>query len=68
MMGTSVEMSRIPSCNLADMGGHPNEVRPAFADGATKMGPWAYMCESCFAQYGLGLGTGVGQKLILKDA
>lgn len=32
-------------------------------DGKTKFGPWAYMCQQCFARYGIGLGLGRGQKL-----
>ena len=34
-------------------------------DGKTLRGPWAYMCEECFAQNGTGLGLGCGQRLIL---
>ena len=33
-----------------------------FVDGRTKMGPWALMCPSCHRKYGVGLGTGFGQK------
>lgn len=33
-------------------------------DGRTKSGPWAHMCGECFAKHGVGLGTGVGQKLV----
>jgi len=33
-----------------------------FVDGRTRMGPWANMCPRCFEQYGVGLGTGAGQK------
>ena len=33
-----------------------------FVDGATQMGPWALMCPRCFEMYGVGLGTGRGQK------
>lgn len=33
-------------------------------DGATRMGPWAYMCKTCFESYGVGLGLGLGQELI----
>lgn len=32
-------------------------------DGKTKAGPWAYMCEEDFQEWGLGLGLGLGQKL-----
>jgi hypothetical protein len=28
------------------------------------MGPWAFMCEIDFMDYGMGLGTGYGQRLI----
>ncbi len=31
-------------------------------DGATKQGPWAWMCEEAFKKHGVGLGTGKGQK------
>lgn len=31
-------------------------------DGATKSGPWAYMCEADHQKHGVGLGTGKGQK------
>jgi len=33
-----------------------------FYDAAMKIGQWALMCNSCFKQYGTGLGTGRGQK------
>ena len=36
---------------------------PANYEGRTTMGPWAYMCESCFKKQGIGLGLGKGQKL-----
>lgn len=42
-------------------------IQTAAFDGATRMGPWAYMCESHFAEFGIGLGTGVGQKLVLRE-
>lgn len=33
-----------------------------FVDGKTQMGPWALMCPRCFKLYGVGIGTGKGQK------
>ena len=33
-----------------------------FVDGKTQMGPWAIMCDAHFERYGVGLGTGLGQK------
>ena len=37
--------------------------KEATVDGKTKMGPWAFMCDDCHNKYGVGLGTGKGQKL-----
>lgn len=33
-----------------------------FYDAKTTIGPWATLDEACFHRYGIGLGTGVGQK------
>ena len=59
-MSTQVEVSSLPKCDfcLAD----------AKYDAKTTLGPWANMCETHFRQFGMGLGTGKGQKLILKKA
>lgn len=38
------------------------ECEQVFYDAATKMGPWAVMCEECFDKFGKGLGTGIGQE------
>jgi hypothetical protein len=61
---TSVEIFSPHYCNF-----EPCKVDKVQAqyDGATAMGPWAYMCESHFRQYGTGLGLGMGQRLILKE-
>lgn len=40
----------------------------SFVDGATKMGPWAYMCLPCFKETGYGLGVGRGQQYSLPQA
>ena len=45
---------------------------PAVVDGATRIigggrGSWAYMCQSCFDAFGVGLGLGKGQRLIVRD-
>ena len=37
-----------------------------FVDGRTQVGPWALMCMYCFGWYGAGLGTGFGQKYLVK--
>lgn len=40
-------------------------LRKAMYDGKTRFGPWAYMCQMCFQDNGVGLGTGQGQRLIV---
>ena len=37
-----------------------------FIDGKTEMGPWGLLCGVCHYMYGVGLGTGRGQKYDLK--
>jgi hypothetical protein len=54
-MSTSVKVQQLPSCDFCGS--------TAQYDAATSFGPWANMCEPHFKQYGLGLGTGRGQKL-----
>lgn len=34
-------------------------------DGKTVFGPWAYMCQMHFGMYGVGLGLGRGQRLLV---
>ena len=55
---TQVEVTKIPKCDFCD--------KPAYADGKTTMGPWAYMCKTHFDMYGVGLGLGKGQILVKK--
>lgn len=38
------------------------EIGSVVYDGRTKMGPWATMSEASYKKYGVGLGTGRGQK------
>jgi len=53
----TVKVTSLPKCDFC--------TKLANYDGATKQGPWAYMCDKHFNQYGKGLGMGVGQRLIL---
>lgn len=55
---TQVEMAVIPKCDIC-------RTQNAKYDAMTSRGPWAYMCSSCFSDYGVGLGLGKGQELIL---
>lgn len=66
--GHAVTMElKLPLCDFCTMTGDPDR-QTAKYDGKTKMGPWAYMCEPHFQRYGSGLGTGVGQMLVVEDA
>jgi len=61
-MSDSVQVRFIPSCDI-HAGKH--ETVPAFADARMRTGQWANMCQSCFDYYGVGLGTGKGQRYVL---
>jgi len=54
----------MPKCDMCDPGAKTTS--KVMYDGKTAMGPWANMCGHCFKRYGVGLGLGKGQKLILK--
>ena len=55
---TKVEVLKLPDCDFCG--------ETAKYDGRTKLGPWANMCQYCFNIYGIGLGLGRGQELILE--
>lgn len=40
--------------------------QPARYDAKTRHGPWAYLCEADYAEFGIGLGTGRGQELVVE--
>ncbi len=50
-------VNELPSCSFCKA--------QARYDGKTKIGQWANMCEGCFKNWGIGLGTGKGQKLFV---
>ncbi len=54
-----------PKCDICKNLGMYSE---ALYDGKTMYGLWAYMCEKHFKDYGVGLGTGRGQKLIKRQS
>jgi hypothetical protein len=65
-MSEEVKVAALPKCDLHKyFKGDPNVT--AHYDGKTIEGPWAYMCEDCFRDYGIGLGTGRGQRLVVRD-
>jgi len=55
----SVVMDRLPNCDFCK--------EQALYDGRTVTGVWAYMCSKHYMSYGVGLGAGKGQRLILSD-
>lgn len=57
---TVAEVSVIPACDIC-------QIEPAGFDGQMKgHSAWAYFCESCWQEYGVGvLGLGKGQRLVL---
>ena len=59
--------TEIPAPVLCDFDPCKVDKVQAQYDGATAMGPWGFMCESHFQQYGMGLGLGIGQRLIVKQ-
>lgn len=63
-MSTQVKVAALPACDLCKAHGC-EPVQLAAYDGATTVGPWAYMCEDHFRVFGVGLGTGAGQRLVL---
>lgn len=62
-----VEVASLPTCDIHKFEKGQDGVEAKY-DGKTVMGPWANMCEECFQQYGSGLGTGRGQRLVVKSA
>lgn len=64
MGSTKVSLPRYPNCDLCGSAGATVQAK---YDGKTTMGPWAYMCEKHFKKYGVGLGLGKGQELIVEE-
>ena len=54
---------KLPDCGICKQDYF--QISEASYDANTKLNCWAYLCENCFTNYGKGLGTGLGQKLIL---
>lgn len=66
--GTEANVFRIPECDIHKYDKGVANV-PAVYDAKTKRGPWANLCQECFDTEAMftHLGTGKGQRLILKD-
>lgn len=56
-MSNEVKVVNLPNCDFC------GEV--ANYDARTRVGSWANMCQLCFDNLGVGLGLGLGQRLVL---
>ena len=63
---TEVWVSRLPNCDICQS--TSGKQVEAHYDAKMVLGPWAYMCEHHFQVEGIGLGTGRGQRLVLKES
>ena len=63
---TEVKVSKPPNCDLCEK--VENKKTPALYDGKTTLGPWGFLCQKHFNQFGIGLGLGRGQKLLADEA
>lgn len=63
-MSNEVLIDQYPDCDLCLGRGATTE---AHYDAATVFGAWGYLCEEDFKRYGVGLGTGKGQRLVLRS-
>jgi hypothetical protein len=61
--GTWTVVAARPNCDICKM--NRQLTTEATYDGKTIHGPWANMCQECMNSYGVGLGIGRGQRLLL---
>jgi hypothetical protein len=55
----TVKVERRPKCDFCN--------ESAVIDGKTRFGCWAYMCITHFCAFGIGLGLGKGQFLLVEE-
>lgn len=60
-----VTVDHLPKCDFFEHG-HCRNGGEAHFDGKTIHGPWANMCEHHFSAFGIGIGLGRGQKLVVR--
>jgi len=68
--GKIAVVGRLPGCDFCKdyvEQGVLSKVQVARVDGKTLMGPWGFMCKRHYRLYGVGLGPGKGQKLVLQE-
>lgn len=64
-MSESAKVSKFPDCDMCMAIDKQTGIQAVY-DGKTNLGPWANMCEKHYRTFGIGLGTGKGQKFILR--
>ena len=64
--GTEVLVSQLPDCDMCRHQGY-DPVRKARYDAAIRGGGWMNLCTTHFREYAYGLGTGRGQKLVVRS-
>ena len=52
-------LDKIPLCDFC-------KKKEAIIDGKSILDVWGYMCRECYFEFGIGLGLGKGQELILR--
>lgn len=62
---TEVEMQEDKYCDVCRNWGMPKVIAKYDAK-TTHHGQWAFLCERHFSEFGIGLGLGIGQRLIRK--
>lgn len=60
--GTTAKMTHRPDCDLCARDGVKTS---ATYDAKTFLGPWAYLCDTHYQSHGIGLGEGVGQRILV---
>ncbi|KQY61827.1 hypothetical protein ASD30_25125 [Nocardioides sp. Root140] len=67
-MATTVVVGVLPPCDLCEADASGLEPETAAFDARTVTGQWAYLCHRHYEVHGVGLGTGQGQRLVLRAA
>lgn len=62
MSHTETPVDQFPPCDL-----DPRHGNAAYDGKVIGVSSWAFMCEECFADFGVGLGLGIGQRLVLRE-
>jgi hypothetical protein len=61
---STARLLHLPLCDLCVRAGL---LRQAIYDARTRFGPAAFLCEEDFREFGVGLGLGMGQRLVLVE-